>query len=63
MQLYVCQVKTGDEKKVISQICKQTGPLTTTSFHVPERELSIRRAGKFRKETSLLFPSYIFFRS
>lgn len=60
MPLFVCQVKTGDEKKVIQYLQHRGVVSPNVKFHTPERELSIRRAGRVRKERSLLFPSYLF---
>lgn len=61
MELYVIQVKTGEEQKYI-QLFRSIHPTFAShlDFHTPTRALFIRRRGKVRKEQKPLFPGYIF---
>ena len=55
--IYIIQCITGQERKLIQQIKTRFPQI---NFFLPQKELLIRRQGKTRKETSLLFPGYIF---
>lgn len=58
MPLYVVHVKSPEEHKFLSWIRKQPKS-ETLRLHRLERELSIRRKGKVRKERKPIFPGYI----
>ncbi|NCN05829.1 MAG: antiterminator LoaP [Spirochaetales bacterium] len=61
MEVYVCQVKTGEEQKFIQLYSAlQSAFALDMVIHSPRRELTIRRAGKLLKETKPLFPGYLF---
>ncbi len=61
MDLFVCHVKTGEEKKFIQLFTKLHPQWNNrVDFHTPLRQLKIRRAGKVRLEKKPLFPGYIF---
>lgn len=54
---YVLQVISGHEKEIAAKL-KEAGIYSA----VPERELMVRRGGKWRLEIQLFFPSYVFIR-
>lgn len=61
MELYVIQVKTGEEQKYIQLFQSiYSSYAQNLDFHTPTRALFIRRQGKVRKEQKPLFPGYIF---
>lgn len=61
MELYVCQVSTGEEQKYIRLFsARNRDLLERLQFHVPQRQLKIRRGGKVRTEKQTLFPGYVF---
>ena len=61
MFYYVIQVATGNESDFINDLKRLEPELSKNySFIYLTRELTIRRQGKWRKETLPLFASYIF---
>lgn len=52
---YVLQVISGHEKEIANKL-----RVASIRSAVPEHELMIRRGGEWKKETRLIFPSYVF---
>lgn len=58
MEYYAVQVWTGKEDEFAGRIAGN--PAMRSTVFVPKRAISIRRAGKIKREERPLFPGYVF---